>query len=423
MVDASGCKAFLSPGVFKAATEKLLIDKPEIGRFTVPDLSNWITTRIAPHYPCRKTFAEAKDEPWVIFHTSGTTGLPKKVTYTQCMMASIDLAEVAARLANCQEASMSLFRDSRMHSSIPLNHLVGLVGALASPALLGVSLVLGPANRPPTAATVNGVIEFGNIEGLVSVPSIIRDMCRDEESLGRLRKLKYVSWAGAPLDKESGDMLSKHTQLSPSIGTTECGPYFTYYCKSPEDWPYYRFIDCQGIEFEHISDDLYELVFRKSSEALWQQVFLVYPHLEVYHAADMFRKHPTKQDLWLFAGRMDDMIKLANGHAIHFSAMEADIQKSPLVQSALVGGAGWSRPFLLVEFVKQDPSKGDISEVLDTIQGTNATLAGHAKINKECIIIADPSRPFLRSAKGSVLRNETLDLYAMEIKATYFITS
>lgn len=40
------------------------------------------------HYPFSKIFAEAKDEPLVVLHTSGTTADPKPIIYTHDYAAS-----------------------------------------------------------------------------------------------------------------------------------------------------------------------------------------------------------------------------------------------------------------------------------------------------------------------------------------------
>ena len=422
LVEASSCRAVLFSEPLRGAVEALLVDKHEIRRVVVPKLDDWFNDVPAPSYTYSKTFADAKGDSWLIFRTSGTTGLPKLITYNQQMMTSIGLAEAAAARFGRLATSISLFKNSRMHSSIPLAHLAGMTGALCSWVLLGTIVVLGPANRPATAAVVNDIIKYGGIEGLASSPFVIRDLYRNEEYLNRLRKLKYVFWAGAPLDTDSGSLLSKYTQLAPSIGTTECGPYFTYYCEDAEDWPYYSFVEGQGIEFEHISDGLYELVFRKkSSQAIWQQIFLLHPDLEIYRTSDVFQKHPTKPALWLFVGRTDDTIKLSSGYAVQVSPIEDSIQRCPLVKSALVCGAGRPTLFLLVEVIErlQAHHTSQRSDIQNAVEEVNRGLPGYAAIGKAQIIVADPTRPFLRSAKGSVLRKETLDLYAADVDTVY----
>jgi acyl-coenzyme A synthetase/AMP-(fatty) acid ligase len=42
-----------------------------------------------PHYRYDKTFESARDEPLVVLHTSGTTGLPKPIIWTHDFMAAV----------------------------------------------------------------------------------------------------------------------------------------------------------------------------------------------------------------------------------------------------------------------------------------------------------------------------------------------
>ena len=59
----------------------------KIREIWAPSVEELLTTRYH-HYPFVKTFDEARDEPLVIMHTSGTTALPKPITYTHDFAAS-----------------------------------------------------------------------------------------------------------------------------------------------------------------------------------------------------------------------------------------------------------------------------------------------------------------------------------------------
>lgn len=47
----------------------------------IPSLEDLLTKEY-PHFPYTKTYEQAKDEPLVVLHTSGTTGLPKPIFWT-----------------------------------------------------------------------------------------------------------------------------------------------------------------------------------------------------------------------------------------------------------------------------------------------------------------------------------------------------
>ena len=52
-----------------------------------PSIEELLTTSYRP-YAFAKTFDEARDEPLVVMHTSGTTALPKPIVYTHDFAAS-----------------------------------------------------------------------------------------------------------------------------------------------------------------------------------------------------------------------------------------------------------------------------------------------------------------------------------------------
>ena len=411
LIKAAGCGALLFPAPLTAPMEQLLADEPQIKRIVVPTFNDWFTGISAPRFESKSTVSS--DTPWLIFHTSGTTGMPKLVTYTQRMLASLALAG-SATIPKDRISSMSLFENSRMHTSIPFVHLVGLVSILPSPILHGTHLVLGPLERPPSGGTIVSLLKYGQIEGIATSPVWLRQLCINPDGLAMLRNLKYISWAGTALDKISGDALCQYTQLSPSFGTTECGPYWTLVTEDPKDWAYYSFIDGQGIDFEEADDGLYELVIRKSPDAKWQQIFILYPELNLYRTSDLFKKHPTKPNLWLYSGRKDDMFKLSNGWPIHYTSREQAIEEDPSVKTALIGAPGQTIPFLLIEAA--DPSEVNLQLIWQTVSKGNQEYSEKVAIHEDMIILADPTRPFKRSMKDTILRKETFEMYKSEIE-------
>lgn len=300
-----------------------------------------------------------------------------------------------------------------------------MVAVLQSAVWLGTVLVLGPTNKPPTAPIADQVLQFGEVVGFAAPPILIRALCRQTETFERLKKLKFVQWAGAPLDETTGNMLCHHVKMSPAFGTTECGPYFTRLCNDPTDWKYYWFCQGQGIDFVPVSSSSsYELIFRKGSEARWQQIFLLFPDLEEYRTKDMFQRHPTKDYLWLYSGRTDDVVMLANGKGLDASDLETVMMRHSAVQCAIVGGDGRNSPFLILELnpeiVQPLDNKNDmLFKARSAIDSANELCPDFAKISDDFILFVRPGKPVLRSMKDSALRKETLALYSDDIKTLY----
>ena len=294
--------------------------------------------------------------------------------------------------------------------------------------LLGTIVVLGPADKPAHAAIADQILQHGNVTAAVLPPYLLEDLCRDPNMLERVRKLKYVHYAGAPLSQRAGNAISQHVKLVSAMGSTEAGPYFVrIHDEMGSAWNYHSFCPSIGLEFEHRTKDLYEPVFRKKKGLeRWQQIFFVYPQLETFPTKDLMRKHATKPDLWAYAGRTDDLIILSLGECLHASSMEATIHNSPFVRSAIIGGEGRKKPFLMVELTDEAEALGrgtDAAVLLDRIwpaaQEANQQCSEPVRLSRNLTILMKTSKPFARTAKGTVARRESLVLYAAEIDELY----
>ena len=293
---------------------------------------------------------------------------------------------------------------------------------------LNTVLLIGPAATPPTAHTVDQILHYGNAEGAELPPSLIEDMCRDPTILKHLQGLKYLYYVGAPLSKLIGDQLAGSCCLHPGIGSTEAGPYFTK-IRNDEYWEYYTFRPAMGVKFEHWANNLYEMVFYKDkSLERWQQIFYLYPDLDRFHTKDLWSKHPSKEDLWAYAGRTDDVIILSHGESLQASFIEADIANDEHIRAAVVGGEGRMHPFLIIELAEEevDLSPAEQSTKLDQlwpqINKANRLCSEYVKLRRELIVCASAAKPLARSVKNTVLRRESLALYQAEIDALYAIS-
>jgi hypothetical protein len=219
----------------------------------------------------------------------------------------------------------------------------GILIGLQGPVWQGTTFMPGPALELPGSALVGHILRYGEIEGIVSSPSVIRDLSRDPEMLRRLQSMKSISWAGGPLDKATGDVLCRHAKLSSAFGSTELGPLLNRASADPTDWDYIWFAEGQGIEFDKWSEKLFELVIRRDINARFQQIFLLHQELEEYFTKDLFEKHSTKQDLWRYSGRKNDMVFLAGGDLLHATEMEQviiDIQQFSRLSLGVTEGLG-----------------------------------------------------------------------------------
>lgn len=50
----------------------------------IPELIEWMKADEAPLFPYNKSWDEGKSDPWLIFHTSGTTGVQIRCNKSIC---------------------------------------------------------------------------------------------------------------------------------------------------------------------------------------------------------------------------------------------------------------------------------------------------------------------------------------------------
>jgi acyl-CoA synthetase (AMP-forming)/AMP-acid ligase II len=192
---------------------------------------------------------------------------------------------------------------------------------------------------------------------------------------------------------------------------------------NPSEWAYYIFQSGQGIAFEARGNNLFELVFRRGEEVVWQQVFFVYPQLEVYETGDLFRKHPEKEELWSYAGRRDDMIVLANSANMNAAGIEEKIMRHPDVSIAMVGGAGEDRAFVIVELrddalvrVQEGGRDKVFEEVWGAVDELNEGLSDYTRLRRESVVLCGWEKRLVRGPKGNLLRGASLEIFKDEIR-------
>lgn len=397
---------------------------------TVPDLAVWLNDVEAPDFPYPKSYDEGKLDPWLIFHTSGTTGLPKPITYSQYMMTSCDVFRPLIEAEPRERTQIGWMVGESCWSAAPLSHITGALSSLQAPFFLDSTLVIGPSTKPPIPDIASEILKYSGTRRILAMPALLRAMVRHPRHLESLKKLECVAWGGAALDNETGSILSQFTSLSPAYGATETGPFFVYTQKDQKNWMYYSFMDGQGCEFVERGDDLYEMVIRKDPNAIWQSVFGAFPDREIYGTKDLFRKHPTEKGLWLPAGRSDDIVVLSNGSNINASVVEEKLIAHPNIQVALVGGSGRNRSFAVIEIAPHTilgmGDKGH-DNALDTvwpaIEEANKALSDNTRIRKEFVLFAERKNPLVLNAKGGLVRGESLKKFEADIDALFTVYS
>jgi acyl-coenzyme A synthetase/AMP-(fatty) acid ligase len=366
-----------------AATFKMLLEKRPMRSPEVPSLAWFLEDGEVPVYPYTKTFAEAKLEPFVALHTSGTTGLPKPVVSPHSAIAVIDSVQKLSVLGG-NPYLLTYLKGRRVCSLFPLFHSGGLTIALAA-IFIGYTYVFPPP-QPPSADLVNRMNVHADISASFIPPSILVELAGDAETLDNLGNLTYAVTGGGPLPKVIGDLVSARTHLCNSFGSSET-ILLPHELIETDYWQYLKISPLYSHEMRPYDEDIYELIaVRGENREQFQAVFSVFPDLQEWAYGDLFSKHPTKEDMWLFRGRRDDIVVYSTGEKFNPVTMEGTIGAHPAVAGALVYGDGRFQSSLLVEPKSYPECQADkerlLEEIWPSIWKANEGCAAFARVGR-----------------------------------------
>ena len=74
ILSLQNCKLYLRPESTASAVDKILQNQPSVRTITAPGLDDLFKNIPAQSVKYQKSWEDGKDDPWLIFHTSGTTG-------------------------------------------------------------------------------------------------------------------------------------------------------------------------------------------------------------------------------------------------------------------------------------------------------------------------------------------------------------
>ncbi|KAF2034777.1 acetyl-CoA synthetase-like protein [Setomelanomma holmii] len=395
----------------------------------MPDLDILLADTPSDHYPYSKTFDEAKDDEVLVLHTSGTTGLPKPVVWSNATTVTTDAHQLLPPLDNRPCLWGSWFRaNGRSFSALPVFHGAGIASGILRSVFLDTVIVIGPPGLT-TADTFDQVLEYGNIDTAGCLPITLDEVAKRPDILAKLHKLKSITFVGAGLlSQETGDIIARHCHLVNIIASTETSTLIQY-ITDPEDWQYLC-IDSRhnGIEWRPVGGDtdLYEPIFvRDPKQELFQGIFKNFPSLKEYSMSDLYTKHPTKTHHWKHEGRKDDLIVFQSGWNFNPIIHEDHIRSHPSVQNCILVGTGRHKAAAIVELgpnaytEEVEGQKRLLEGIWPKIEEANRFADTTGQLEKDLILFAKKERPFAMTGKGSIQRKATEKLYEPEINELF----
>ncbi|KAI4249038.1 MAG: hypothetical protein LQ352_005745 [Teloschistes flavicans] len=399
-------------------------EKTQLEILQVPSLNDMLVDS-SEHYPFEKDFAVAKFEPILVLHSSGSTGVPKPITMNHATYAVVDNDRNLDTVQGRKNQNFSLWNFGKdggfSFSSFPPFHLGGFVAYIALPIYSTYSsVVLGPAEKPSTGQTAAAVMRQFDLKALFCPPNIYEQLLQEADAIELASKVEFIMYAGGPLTTATGNALSKVTNVCGFYGSTEASPAQAL-VPTREDWDTLEFHPLYGADFQPSVDDAYELVLHRDSkyEGI-RGLESNFRDIDEWRTRDLFRPHAMKPNLWRFHGRTDDIIVLSNGEKFNPVPSEAIINSHPLVSAALIVGQGHFQGALLIESAKTDVPPGDLTEQLwPMVEKANSYAQSHGRIVRSMIAIAEPTKPFERAGKGTVVRRLTAEKFVDEITTLY----
>ena len=147
-------------------------------------------------YSYKKTFEQAKHDPCMVTHTSGSTGMPKPVVWSHWHLATTD-AQRAVPDLDGRPTVWGKVHDSskRCYSGLPIFQGDGIATCLVEILFNGCIVVLGPPGIP-TASVFEQVMDYGRIDAANLLPITLEDIVTCPAALVKLQRLKFVTYVG-----------------------------------------------------------------------------------------------------------------------------------------------------------------------------------------------------------------------------------
>lgn len=396
---------------------------------TVPSIQELLCDQ--PHFPYDKTFEAGRWDPLVIWHSSGSTGLPKPLMFAQ---------DAAVRHHAC--ASQDIPADQHVTS---VEHLIsGKRIMVTVPSFHGAGILMymlwaiAAGCIPIAPAAVGIVTAHGLVEALthtpadvaVLVPSVVADLAQNPEQLAICAKhLSLILYIGGDLPQAIGDIVARKIPLRCWWGASEVGIPHQLIPSGlgPADWRYVRFHPSVGAVFDPAADGTYELVVRQDkSLSATQSTFSIrgQENLQEYRTKDLFQPHPNIPNSWSWRSRADDIIVFLNGEKTNPIGMEQHVvaQHSDLAGALVVGTQRFQAALLVEPAHLKTPLRTSeqaalIERIWPTVQEANAVVPAHARVEKALILVVD--RPMIRSGKGTIQRAASVQQYSTAIETLY----
>jgi thioester reductase-like protein/acyl-CoA synthetase (AMP-forming)/AMP-acid ligase II len=365
------------------------------------------------------------EERVIVMHTSGSTGLPKPIygtnTWVVCPNNQKYLRTPPGRKPTADLWIGEPASGKTIISPAPFFHTMGVM-VLVRTIMTG-PLIMCPSEKPVSAQLMIDMLLQRKAAMGIFPPSLLEDIIDAEGGAEALSTLDDVLFGGAPMAREAGDRIRQVTPIHSILGSTEASAIPLLCPEDPADWMYFEWHPESGVVMEDAEDGLAEMVIKPTGDTRITAIFSTFPDITEWRTKDLFAPHPTRKGLWRYTGRRDDVIVFKNGEKFNPVTFEKTIEDVHWVKGAIVVGQARFQPALLIEPVWSKVEDKDAQTLLDelwpAIEEANKEAPAHAQMYKNKIAFSRRDKPFVRAAKGSIIRRATGNVYTEEIEALF----
>lgn len=158
----------------------------------MPELDYLLDDAPCEPYPYRYSWEEAKNHPCLVVHTLGSSGIPKPVVWPHSALLTVDTHHVLKPREGREVIWNGMFGSvKRSFHALAMFHGSGIKSGIARALFTGTTVVLGPPGHC-SADTFAQVLEHGNIDAAVCLPTTLEDIATRPDILAKCSELKHI---------------------------------------------------------------------------------------------------------------------------------------------------------------------------------------------------------------------------------------
>ncbi len=166
----------------------------------MPELIALLDEEMVPPYSYEKTFEQAKLDPYLALHTSGSTGLPKPIIMNHAFIAAID---ATLNLIPKKSGGRPTLRKSiehaepvRIFSPFAPFHVISATQMMAWTVFGNTIYVFGPSDRMTSPQDAIDIFRYADVNKAWCSPAMLEAFSTMPSAMESLSKLSMVMYGG-----------------------------------------------------------------------------------------------------------------------------------------------------------------------------------------------------------------------------------